>query len=168
MATGFCVSSGFCHVCNIIVGDYNCFCNGGSCPKCGNHVKGLVGEFPKNLHGLIKKYSLTGRLICACKYENGHYLGASEEEPSSPSLSEETPLYTLIRENYSLYLNSRLSKYRFGFVSSTSDSDKWFYDFGIYDKNVSFKDFCDTIFANGVRKGKLDKEREIKQALGIK
>lgn len=81
---------------------------------------------------------------------------------------KETPLYALIRENYSLYLNSRLPKHRFGFVSSNEDSDKWFYDFGIYNKDISFKDFCDTLFANGVRKGKFDKEREIKQALGIK
>jgi hypothetical protein len=161
---GTCVTNGFCHYCNVIVGDYTCFCNGGPCPKCGNKIKGTSGTFPKNLHGLIQKYNTDGGLVCYYKYENGQCLGAVEKT----SVPEETSLYTLIRENYSFYLNSTLVKHRFGFVSSNSDSDKWFYDFGHMNKDISFKDFCDAIFANGVRKGKLDKEREIKQALGIK
>lgn len=162
-----CISNGFCVNCQIIVGNYTCFCAGGKCPKCKSHVKGLGGEFPKGLHGLIQKYNTNGELICYYKYEDGHCLGAVPTDAKAP-LAEETPLYKLIKENYGYYLNKSLVKYRFGFVSSTSDSDKWFYDFDHMNKDVSFKDFCDTIFANGVRKGKLDKEREIKQALGIK
>lgn len=65
-----CADSGFCFNCNIIVGDPICFCSGGPCPKCGNHVN--PRDFPENMNGIYEKHS-RGLAMVKQRYENGEW-----------------------------------------------------------------------------------------------
>lgn len=65
-----CADSGFCFNCNIIVGDPTCFCSGGPCPKCGNHVNART--IPEYLDGVYEKHS-RGLAMVKQKYENGEW-----------------------------------------------------------------------------------------------
>lgn len=54
-----CASSGFCFNCEIYVTDSVCFCAGGKCPKCGNHVvaRTIPIDTSKKYESINRNYS---------------------------------------------------------------------------------------------------------------